>query len=183
MTVGPTPVSPPDLRLVRTYLSDHLTGATGIISRVEWMVGRYAGTSAEPVLTRLLEELRHERRVLRGLADHLGLRLSPWKPVAAAAAERVGRLKPNGRLVSQSPLSLHLELEALRSGIAGKRSLWATLEVWSSALRLDRERLVALRQQADDQVRAVDGLAERVRAVTFAQHGVVPDVTDAPSPV
>ena len=135
--MGQHTTPPVDLRLVQIYLSDHLTGASGVISRVGWMVERYAGTSAEPVLLRLLEELRQERRVVRGLAEHLGLRLSPWKPVAAVAAERAGRLKVNGRLTSKSPLSLHLELEALRSGISGKRSLWATLEVWSGTLRLE----------------------------------------------
>lgn len=177
------PVGPPDLRLVRTYLSDHLTGATGVISRVEWMTERYAGTSAAPVLERLRDELHQERRVLRGLAEHLGLTLSPWKPAAAAVAERVGRLKPNGRAVSQSPLSLHLELEAIRSGVAGKRSLWATLETWSGQLGLDAGRFVALRRQADAQVAAVDALAERVRTVAFAPDEVVPDVTEDPSPL
>lgn len=181
--MGPSTTPPVDLRLVRTYLSDHLMGASGVISRVGWMVERYAGTSAEPVLQRLLDELRQERRVVRGLADHLGVRLSSWKPAAAVAAEHAGRLKPNGRLVQRSPLSLHLELEALRSGIAGKRSLWATLEVWSETLRLDRERLAGLRRQADDQVRAVDGLAERVRTVAFATEAAVPDVTADASPV
>ncbi|MDC7120891.1 hypothetical protein OMK64_05025 [Cellulomonas fimi] len=168
---------------MQIYLSDHLTGASGVISRVGWMVERYAGTSAEPVLLRLLEELRQERRVVRGLAEHLGVRLSPWKPVAAVAAERAGRLKPNGRLTSKSPLSLQLELEALRSGISGKRSLWATLEVWSAALRLDRARLAGLRAQADDQVRAVDELAERVRTVAFATEAAVPDITADASPI
>jgi len=178
-----TPTAPPDPRLLRTYLSDHLTGASGVISRVEWMLDRYAGTPTADVLGPLCAELHEERRVLRGLAQHLDVHLSPWKPTAARVAERVGRLKPNGRLVSRSPLSLHLELEALRSGIAGKRSLWATLEVWAPTLRLDAARFVALRAQADAQVRAVDGLAARVRPVAFAVEAAVPDVTDDPSPV
>ncbi|MFC4614560.1 hypothetical protein ACFO3K_07550 [Cellulomonas algicola] len=181
--MGQHTTPPVDLRLVQIYLSDHLTGASGVISRVGWMVERYAGTSAEPVLLRLLEELRQERRVVRGLAEHLGLRLSPWKPAAAVAAEHAGRLKVNGRLTSRSPLSLHLELEALRSGISGKRSLWATLEVWSGTLRLDRARLAGLRAQADDQVRAVDELAERVRTVALATEAAVPDVTADASPI
>jgi hypothetical protein len=49
--------------------------------------------------------------------------------VLAAAAERVGRLKLNGRILSPAPLSRVLEIELLMAGIDAKRSLWRSLEV------------------------------------------------------
>jgi hypothetical protein len=42
-------------------------------------------------------------------------------------AERVGRLKSNGRIVRRSPLSSLLELEMLRLAVEGKAACWRTL--------------------------------------------------------
>ena len=42
-------------------------------------------------------------------------------------AEKLGRLKLNGRLRGYSPLSRQLELEGLLVGITGKMALWKTL--------------------------------------------------------
>ncbi len=57
----------------------------------------------------------------------LGGRASRVKTGLAIVAERVGRLKPNGRLRSYSPLSRFEELEILAMGIDGKKQLWMTL--------------------------------------------------------
>jgi hypothetical protein len=52
--------------------------------------------------------------------DHL-------KSIAARVAERLGRLKLNGSIVSYSPLSRLVELEGLSIGVEGKRLLWKVL--------------------------------------------------------
>ncbi|MGW0520120.1 hypothetical protein [Crossiella sp. NPDC003009] len=76
-------------------------------------------------------------RVHRGIADdvgtfklimkRLGIRPDPVKNALAAGAERLGRLKLNGRLGGYSPLSRFVELEFLTMGIDGKKQLWTTL--------------------------------------------------------
>ena len=43
-------------------------------------------------------------------------------------AERVGRLKLNGRLFERSPLSSVIELETLVVGVRGKEALWMALQ-------------------------------------------------------
>jgi len=53
---------------------------------------------------------------------------SKLKPLGALLAERLGRLKLNGRLWGYSPLSRLDELEALQLGVTGKRRLWRALE-------------------------------------------------------
>lgn len=53
---------------------------------------------------------------------------STLKPVLARAAERVGRLKLNGRVTGYSPLSRLVELEGLVAGVTGKRAMWRALE-------------------------------------------------------
>jgi hypothetical protein len=59
--------------------------------------------------------------------DRLGFARSAAKTLAATAAERMGRFKPNGQLRGYSPLSRFEELDFLTMGLAGKRQLWATL--------------------------------------------------------
>ena len=60
--------------------------------------------------------------------DRLDVGQSRLKPAVAVVGERLGRLKPNGRWRSYSPLSRLVELEVLQLGVAGKRRLWRALE-------------------------------------------------------
>jgi hypothetical protein len=64
-----------------------------------------------------------DRRALLALIEKPSLA----KAGLAWAAEKVGRLKPNGHLTSYSPLSRLVELEGLKAGIEAKRSLWLAL--------------------------------------------------------
>jgi hypothetical protein len=57
----------------------------------------------------------------------IGVRESRVKPGLAVVAERLGRLKLNGRLRGYSPLSRFEELDALAMGIEGKKILWQNL--------------------------------------------------------
>jgi hypothetical protein len=77
-----------------------------------------------------------------------------YKVWAAWAGEKAGRLKPNGHLMSRSPLSSLEELEMLRLGVEGKAAGWRTLRVLAERdSRLDPARLDDLisraRRQAD----------------------------------
>jgi hypothetical protein len=72
-------------------------------------------------------EIEEDRRMLRRVVTDLGFAASKPKVALAWTAEKVGRLKLNGRLRGYSPLSRVLELEALSAGIAGKQALWETL--------------------------------------------------------
>jgi hypothetical protein len=70
----------------------------------------------------------------------------------ALVAERIGRLKPNGRLRGYSPLSRFLELESLALGLDDKKLLWSNLrDVAGTSGRLDDIDLVALISRAQRQ--------------------------------
>jgi hypothetical protein len=95
-----------------------------------------------------------------------------YKTVAAWAAERVGRFKPNGRLLSRSPLSRVIELEAMRLGVEGKAAAWRTLRVRAEHdPRLDTARLDGLVVRAREQIDELERL--RVRAAADAFGGEV----------
>ena len=127
------------------------------------MARTYVGTPLAAPLRGFSDELARERAVLLEVAERLEVPLSRWKPVAVALGERVGRLKPNGRLTAASPLSALLELEVLRAAVNAKRGLWDTLGSWSGALGLERERFVELDQLAADQSEMLKGLASVAR--------------------
>jgi hypothetical protein len=78
-------------------------------------------------LERVCKEIEADRATLEQVIEKLGVSRSIVKPAGAWAAEKLGRLKLNGRLRGYSPLSRQLELEGLLIGITGKMALWKTL--------------------------------------------------------
>jgi hypothetical protein len=110
------------------YLNDHLAAATGGVE-----LARRARASNEdddllgPPLVTICEEVEADRETLVAIMEELGIRRDPVKPVAAWAAEKLGRLKPNGQLTGYSPLSRVVEMEVLLIGIAGKTGMWRAL--------------------------------------------------------
>jgi hypothetical protein len=116
-----------DDRLLRIYMNDQL--ALGVLWRE---VARRAqrnnrGTDVGDALARVANAIAEDVETFAAIMERLAFRRSRAKPVLAAAAERVGRLKLNGRLVRYSPLSRFAELDFLAMGIDGKKLLWANL--------------------------------------------------------
>ncbi len=71
--------------------------------------------------------------------------------------ERVGRLKPNGRIVRRSPLSDLIEIEALIDAVSAKRAGWYALAAAPLAAP-EASQVAELIDRADDQL-------ERLRPV------------------
>lgn len=145
-------------RLLAIYLNDHLAGATlgvGLARRLR-SSNRDDAEMGEP-LARICAEIEADRKTLLALMDRLEIGRDPVKPVLAWVAERLGRLKLNGRLRGYSPLSRVLELEVLSSGIGGKMQLWNALEQRFGE-GLDGFDFHALAARADDQGQQVEDL-------------------------
>lgn len=81
------------------------------------------GNALDEVATAIAEDVATSRTIM----DRVGVAPNPAKNLLAMGAERLGRLKLNGRLASNSPLSRFAELEFLTMGIDGKKQLWTTL--------------------------------------------------------
>lgn len=160
-----------DRVLLQSYLSDHLAGAEGGSARFRRMADAYAETPIGPELARIAREVAEERDWLDATAEALDVRPSTVKRVGVAVAERVGRLKPNGRLTHPSPLTAVLELDLMRSAVVGKRGVWETLEIWADELSLDRDRLRQLVAGADEQAAALTRLGTIAREQAFAARG------------
>ena len=115
------------MRLLAIYLNDQL--ALGVAGRelARRAERENAGTELGTFLQRLALEVTEDVDTLERIMKRLDLPLSSVKRPLALVAERVARLKPNGRVRGYSPLSRLLELESLALGLEGKKVLWSNL--------------------------------------------------------
>lgn len=138
--------------LLAIYLNDHRAGAAGGLSLVRRMAGRYGEDPEYAVLLGLRDDIAADVDDLDRLRARLGVPGARLKCALAVLAERLGRLKLNGRLVRRSPLSPLLELELLTGGVAAKRQLWIAMMAACGSEEVAGVDLHRLRDRADDQL-------------------------------
>jgi hypothetical protein len=113
--------------LLTIYLNDHLGGATGGCDLARRVAGSNQGTELGDALEELAAQIAADRAQLEDVMARLGVKRDPLKVGAGWLAEKLGRLKLNGRLLEYSPLSRVIELEGLMAGVNAKIALWRTL--------------------------------------------------------
>jgi hypothetical protein len=145
------------MRFLGIYLQDQL--ALGMLWReTAWRAqrsnaGSEVGDALEIVATGITEDVETFKQIMR----RLDVRENAFKTGAAHAAERLGRLKPNGQFRGYSPLSRFVELEFLAMGIDGKKLLWTTLrDLAGLAERLPETDFDTLIERAERQRAALE---------------------------
>jgi hypothetical protein len=109
------------------YLNDHLAGATAGLELAKRIQGATEGTELGTVMQGLVEEIAEDRGTLREFMAVIDAGEDRLKVAGGWIAEKLGRLKLNGKLLGESPLSRLVELEALSLGVEGKRLMWVSL--------------------------------------------------------
>jgi hypothetical protein len=154
--------------LLGIYLNDHLAGSTlgmDLARRVARAERDWAGGET---LATIAGEIEQDRTALLELMAALRVPVRRYKTAAAWVAEKVSRLKPNGRLLHRSPLTRVVELEMLRLGVTGKASGWRTLRSLADGdARLDSARLDELLNRARRQAQQLERLRVRAAAEAF----------------
>jgi hypothetical protein len=151
--------------LIGIYLNDHLAGATAGTGLAQRVARGHDEVADRATLQRLAGEINADRRALLEIMALLGVPVRHYKTAAAWLGERAGRLKPNGRLRTRSPLSSLEEMELLRLGVEGKAAGWRTLrELAARDSRLSIGWLDELLARAQAQAGLLEDL--RVRAAT-----------------
>jgi hypothetical protein len=168
----PTPTSAStrrtDTQLLSVYLNDHLAGATAGTDRVRYLARSCRGTDLGPTLEAIAGEIAKDRRSLTDLLHRLHIPARRYKICAGWAAEKLGRLKANGRMVRRSPLSTVIELEMLRVGVTGKIACWEALrQLAETDERLDPDVLDDLLRRGHRQLNALEELHREQAASTF----------------
>src|SRR3954465_11991538 len=113
--------------LLPIYLNDHLAAATGGGDLARRAAGANEGSELGEFLTWLAGEAEADRAQLEDVMSRLDIGRDQLKVGAGWLAEKLGRLKLNGRLLDYSPLSRVIELEGLIAGVTAKLGLWQTL--------------------------------------------------------
>lgn len=153
--------------LLAIYLNDHLAGATAGRELARRTAARNRSSAYGPFLDGLAKEIDADRRSLLQIISALNVRVDPLKVWAGWSAEKVGRLKLNGRLRGYSPMSRVVELEGLALGVRGKLALWHALERLQPQLpALQQSELALLCQRAEDQLQQLE--THRLNAVAEA---------------
>ncbi len=143
-------------RWLGIYLRDHHAASAGGVA-----LARRALGPNHP----LTQGIARDRQTLEHVMRQLDVRPSAVKVRLVRVAERLGRLKLNGKVFQRSPLSRIVELEVLVVGIRGKEALWSALLTAGHHLQgIDLDALVA---SARAQGNEVDELRLRAVAETF----------------
>lgn len=165
--VLPTPGPEPEL--LGIYLNDHLAGSAGGLELARRLAESHRTTAAADDLAWLVEQVAEDRETLIQIMAKLSISRARYKEPVAWLVEKAGRLKPNGHLLSRSPLSSVVELEGMALGVTGKLSGWRTLRVLANAdSRLDPAILDHLIERAHEQIDRLEQLETRAVAEAFA---------------
>ncbi|MFG2972207.1 hypothetical protein ACGFYY_04260 [Streptomyces sp. NPDC048331] len=170
---GSRPPTEPQ-RLLAIYLNDHLAGAGSGVSLIRRMARAHRNTPAGGLLSELAVEIGEDRESLREFMTALDVPARWPRVVAGRLAEKVGRLKLNGRLVKRSPLSDVIELEAMRLGVEGKASMWRSLRILALGdSRLDQVAVDRLLARAVRQESVLEALRVEAARRTFTASATV----------
>ena len=167
---------------LKTYLQDHRAGAEAGVRLAQRCRDHAPDASMAADLARLADEIDEDRRSLAAIMAGLDIAPSATKTVAGVAAERLARLKLNGRLLRTSPLSVVLELEGLVGAVSMKRQLWVTLLALAGDRQAADPRLHVLLARAEDQRRRLEIIHARVVPQLFGTSGAPPAASRAGSP-
>ena len=151
--------------LLRIYMNDQL--ALGVLWRevAERTRRENSGTELGDALSIVATGIAEDVDTFASIMRRLELPRNPVKTSAAVAAERVARLKLNGRLRGYSPLSRFVELDFLAMGIDGKKLLWSNLrDLAGLAERLPDVDFDALIARAEQQRAAIEPFRARAGA-------------------
>ena len=113
---------------LRTYLNDHLAGSVMAVELAERAARENEGAPIAARLSRVLEEIREDQALVKGLIERVGAGQNPLKKAGAWLVEKAGRWKLGGT-DEPGELSRLEVLEMLAMGIHGKRALWRALHV------------------------------------------------------
>jgi hypothetical protein len=140
----------PANRYLTIYLRDHHAAAQAGVALARRALRHDGRSDASGAARALVERIESDLTTLERVMTVLGVAPNRLKGAVAVVGERLGRLKLNGHVRGQSPLSEVVELELLASGIAAKAALWRSLAVAADP-RLAPFDFEALARSADEQ--------------------------------
>jgi hypothetical protein len=138
------------------YLRDHHAAACAGAALAQRAADHATlGDERRGELKEVAGEIADDLKSLEKIMTSLGVTPNGVKDAVMRAAEKVGRLKLNGCVISRSPLSSVVELEGLLAGITSKQGMWRALQLLGDT-RLEEAELRRLSELAHLQRELVD---------------------------
>lgn len=156
--------------ILRTYLNDHLAGATAAIELLQHLTKYRSGSDAQQRYVQLSQEIEEDRQVLQDILARLGGTESPVRKAAGWLSSKLGQVKMVLDDTGDDQLRVLEALEALSLGIQGKLLLWGAMATAASRVPLLQSvDFGRLQQRAHDQFEQVDGERLQVAKVALAR--------------
>lgn len=154
-------------RPLASYLRNHEAAAAAGVAAFRRVASSQRDRPYGPELAALRDEVAEDRRSYQTL-----LRVTRTPPdralaVALRAAERVSRLKPNGRLLRRALLSDLIEVEGLLDAVRAKSAGWLALLAVEHPPWADQVDLVELHRRALDQAGRLEEIHRTVSRRTL----------------
>jgi len=157
-----------DALLLRQYISDHLAGATAGTNRISRMAQDYIDTPVFSQISEAAEAIRRERGFLIELMKAQDFPRPPGSMAVTWLGERVGRLKPNGRLpIQRSPSTLVVEAEMMLTAVTGKLHGWKVMKDHAEALGVEEAVFQGLIEDAEVQRQQLETVHTYARRRAF----------------
>lgn len=118
-------MSKPFAVLLRNHQAGGRAAVDLFVRAAKGQADRPYAAELERLVAEAREDLDFNERVMR----RLGVSPSPAQVAALRLGERIGRLKPNGRLLRRAPLSDVVELEGLIATVHVKIAGWQAAQV------------------------------------------------------
>ncbi|MFO7293399.1 MAG: hypothetical protein FWJ92_03870 [Actinomycetes bacterium] len=112
---------------LRIYLADQRAVQAAIVRVATRFARSNRSTPWSRELNDLAREVEDDAATLDSVAGACGADGGAVKRILSLAAERIGRLKLNGHLLTYSPLSRVVETEGLMAALTLKREMWLLL--------------------------------------------------------
>jgi hypothetical protein len=141
-------------------LRNHQAGGRAAVDLFRRAASAQRARPYAPELRRMAQEAREDLDFNEGVMRRLGVRASPVQVAGTRLTERLGRYKPNGRLVGRTPLSDVVELEGLIATVHVKLAGWQAAQQGEFLTAEESARLDELADRARSQA---DRLSEMHR--------------------
>lgn len=155
---------------IAIYLRNHEAAGRGGVDHFKRITRTQRARPWVEELTDLHAEVREDLDGLHRLMKELNIRPDPLAGTAVRLAEKIGRTKLNGRLLSRSPLSDLIEIEGAQDAVHAKGAGWrALISAQLQPASVDLEELLNRADRQRD--RLIDVHAEAARlAILITNH-------------
>ena len=140
------------------YLQNHEAAAQAGSDFFRRTAANQGGREHGGELRALAAEVKEDHRRVRAIMTKVGVRPNVPFGMALRLGERIGRIKPNGRLIRRAPLSDLIEIEGLLDAVSAKRAGWQALATVQSTAGIDAAEIDELLTRADEQLSQLTAL-------------------------